>query len=409
MHDKLTAQQLINRCFRFERNGGPVIAPLLILDDGGKILKYSHPNEASWDVQDGYLLFKRADGVVTSRFNNILASTPLELLGTFLAGEEGIQHRLVEVFPGRSAHLDAESLPCLCVIFNHNYERNLPILREIYRKRFSKVLFLMPFYQGEDVDVIPYYEGSHYFQASVTQGLQRLLSAVAPHYIFVADDLILNPTINENNVIERLGGRVNVALPLVQNISVENGRPWERRLDIARISANSNGCEWKSFLPAPEWVIERMNRLGLNHRVDATHFRQILQNLRQPVPSLGDVIIDPEYPCLAGYSDIFIVPTERLRAFAHYAGVTSAMKLFVEVAIPTISLLVSEKLDFIEIAQRIQMDGAADSEFVNRGLCLWQNAVNEFGRLCNYDMANAFQGAFSDTLFIHPLKLSKWH
>jgi hypothetical protein len=266
----------------------------------------------------------------------------------------------------------------------------------------------MPFSQTKDADVIPYYEKSHYFQACVTQGLQKLQSIDASHYVFTADDLILNPAINEDNVIERLGGRDRVSIPLVQNISGENGRPWERRLDIARISADSHGCEWTNLLPDRTSLIERMKKLGISHLVDVTHFRQILKNLRQPVPDSGDVVIDPVYPCLAGYSDVFIIPKDKLVDFAHYAGITSAMKLFAEVAIPTVSLMVSEELDFIRIEQRINLELTNAEEFSGKGLCLWQRAVDDFGSLCEYKMANAFAGPYRNTLFIHPIKLSRW-
>jgi hypothetical protein len=34
----------------------------------------------------------------------------------------------------------------------------LPVLRELYGPRFSKVRFVMPFYRGSDADVIGVYE-----------------------------------------------------------------------------------------------------------------------------------------------------------------------------------------------------------------------------------------------------------
>ena len=38
---------------------------------------------------------------------------------------------------------------CLCVIFNHPFPGNLPLLRRIYQGRFSHVRFLMPLMRRE--------------------------------------------------------------------------------------------------------------------------------------------------------------------------------------------------------------------------------------------------------------------
>jgi hypothetical protein len=266
----------------------------------------------------------------------------------------------------------------------------------------------MPFYQGTDDDVVAYYENSHYFQACVTQALPRLMAIDAPHYVFIADDLVLNPAINETNVIEQLGGRDRVSLPFAHDLSLENGRAWERRLDIATIKANSHGCEWETLLPDRTSVIEKIHGLGMSHLVDVTYFRQILKNLGQSVPDTGDIVLDPVYPCLATYSDIFVMPREMLPLFAHYAGITAAMKLFVEVAIPTVAILVGDKLDSIFIAQRTRLDGTNYQEFHGNGVCLWQDAVEEYGRFCDYKVDNAFTGPFENAKFVHPIKLSKW-
>lgn len=36
----------------------------------------------------------------------------------------------------------------LVVLFNHQYDRNIPVIREIYSRRFSGLLQLMPYYRG---------------------------------------------------------------------------------------------------------------------------------------------------------------------------------------------------------------------------------------------------------------------
>ena len=49
---------------------------------------------------------------------------------------------------------------CLAVVFNHRFEQNLPLLRALYRGRFSTVRFLVPFYRGDDPDVVPVFDTS---------------------------------------------------------------------------------------------------------------------------------------------------------------------------------------------------------------------------------------------------------
>ena len=52
---------------------------------------------------------------------------------------------------------------CIVVVFNHRFEENVEKLKEIYKNRFSKVVFLMPFYTGDDRDIISVYESSYQF------------------------------------------------------------------------------------------------------------------------------------------------------------------------------------------------------------------------------------------------------
>ncbi len=94
------------------------------------------------------------------------------------------------------------------IIYNHKYPQNVPIINHIYGDRFSHIYHLMPFYQRpggergdkkEEQNIIPVYDNSHYFQGYVAHGLHHYYQEDAPHYIFIADDLMLDPLINESN------------------------------------------------------------------------------------------------------------------------------------------------------------------------------------------------------------------
>ena len=57
----------------------------------------------------------------------------------------------------------------LIVIFNHKFEQNINLLRKIYDGRFSNIFFILPFYKGNDEDVISVYESSYSFQGYIYQ------------------------------------------------------------------------------------------------------------------------------------------------------------------------------------------------------------------------------------------------
>ena len=92
---------------------------------------------------------------------------------------------------------------CLVVIFNHRFDKNLPLLRKIYGKRFSAIRFLMPFYDGADSDVIPVYESAYQFQGYLIQAYEKLKDIPCSHYLFIGDDLIINPSFDETNFLAR--------------------------------------------------------------------------------------------------------------------------------------------------------------------------------------------------------------
>ena len=99
---------------------------------------------------------------------------------------------------------------CLVVIYNHRHSANVERLENLYRGRFSHVYHLMPFHEGGGGEnVIPFMKSSHYFQGHLAQGYDRYFAAGHRHYIFVADDVLLNPVISEENYmgIFRIGRR----------------------------------------------------------------------------------------------------------------------------------------------------------------------------------------------------------
>ena len=92
---------------------------------------------------------------------------------------------------------------CLSFVFNHQFERNIPKLRKFYDDRFSTIRYLSPFSKTTEPDIVPIFEKSIHFQGYFAQAL-RHLPRNCDYYIFCGDDLILNPSLNEHNIIDSL-------------------------------------------------------------------------------------------------------------------------------------------------------------------------------------------------------------
>ena len=89
------------------------------------------------------------------------------------------------------------------VVFNHQFEKNIPKLRNIYKERFSTIRYLSPFSKSKDPEVIPIFETSVHFQGYFAQSFSHLPKD-CDYYVFCGDDLILNPCLNESNLINTL-------------------------------------------------------------------------------------------------------------------------------------------------------------------------------------------------------------
>ena len=95
------------------------------------------------------------------------------------------------------------------------------------------------------------------------------------------------------------------------------------------------------------------------------------------------------YPLVAGYSDTFLVTATAMPKFVQYCGAFAAQRLFVEIAIPTAMVLATDKLkiwDNKEVFYNIK----------NKGIEKFNNSLNDL-------LSN-----FPNTLYLHPIKLSKW-
>lgn len=304
----------------------------------------------------------------------------------------------------------------LVIIYNHQYNENIDVLDRIYDGRFSHIYHLVPFYKGEKENVIPVYESSFYFQGYVAQGLKSYFNEEFTHYFFVADDLMLNPIINEKNYSHLLNlSATSCFLPGF--IALHEAGSWPRVGEAFRWSAKLSGIEATDQIPCYADALKRCEQFGLEFkplRFDQINIlpKSLLEWVR-PLASrrifehlffillylnsrLRNKTYHLPYPIIGSYSDIFIVSSDAIKLFCHYCGVFASTKLFVEVGLPT-SLVFSAN----EIRTEDQLN--------IKGRALWtKEDYRELEKFEN-SLDKLFANFPSNYLYLHPIKLSKWN
>ena len=304
---------------------------------------------------------------------------------------------------------------CLIIIFNHRYDKNIPVLKKIYSPRFSCIYFLVPFYNGSDPDVIPVYESSYYFQSFFAQGYQRFFKEEFTHYIFSGDDCLLNPSINESNFLEQTGlQQGSDFIPgFIEFHKLKNGEWWHTQKAVDFFH-NRQGAEVQKELPTREEALKRFSQHGIsiepltkqnifgNKKISFLRwwqspiYKQFFLRVKWKSYRKNGKIELP-YPAVGSYSDMFIVSKESITDFCRYCGITASIGLFVEIAIPT-SLLLSSKKIMQEKDLRLQ------------GKALWSpEEVTDVEKTFNKSLAALIKGFPANQLYYHPVKLSKWN
>lgn len=309
---------------------------------------------------------------------------------------------------------------CLVVIFNHRYDKNLPVLEEMYRERFANRYYLVPFYDGVMENVIPVYGRSIFFQGYIAQGANIFMKQEFKHYLFIADDMILHPQINDKNYkdfFEVADGQSYISeLRPLQDM----GTFWIGNMSALYYFRNQKYVETANELPSVDDAKLLLERQGAAIRNltrkeafgsftlsigslgnKARLLLRVLSRLRHPFCNE----VELPYPVVGSYSDIFLVAGDDMKQFAHYCGVFAATCLFAEVAIPT-ALGFSAKVK-IQVEKNMNRKGRAywdgGGPFYYSNDYHWDNIEKNFKNLD--DMIQNFPDS---QLFIHPVKLSKW-
>lgn len=288
----------------------------------------------------------------------------------------------------------------LLIIYNHRYDKNIPRLEEIYRKRFSHIFHIVPFYDGKQENVISVYESSYYFSGYISQTYAHLKDSGFTHFFVVADDMIINPKLNENNLWLQMG--IDVDECYIDGLIVLQERKtfWSHLLQAMDYVVAKEGVEISNILPSQKEAEKCFDRYNISYTPIPKNlfWGWILQQKEWKMRKriwryMRKRRLD--YPLVGGYSDICLVTADVMENFALYCGAFAATDLFVELAIPTSMVLSTKKL---KINKDIKLDSGA----------MWSEEDMEFLQEYDFNLTKLMENFPANKLYLHPIKLSKW-
>ena len=299
----------------------------------------------------------------------------------------------------------------LIIIYNHQFNKNIEILENIYSGRFSNIYHLMPFFTGVKRNVIPVYGNSYYFQGYIAQGFKIFFKKEFKYYFFIADDLFLNPSINEKNYTEyfKLNNH-NSFLPGLITIHEVN-KYWNRVKEAYRYSQYVAGVEIKNLLPSYDESVEMFKNHGLKlgglkyeqiHKrykpSDIYSLKALLNWLLNKFKRIANrnKLYNLQYPLVGAYSDITIVDSATIKLFSHYCGLFASTNLFVELGLPSALVLSSTAI-------------ITEKDLNFQGKALWTKQDFELLNRFDNKLNRLIENFPKETLYIHPIKLSNWN
>lgn len=293
----------------------------------------------------------------------------------------------------------------LVIVFNHRYDENIEKLRSIYQKRFERICFLVPFYDGLCEDVIPVYESSYQFPGFLIQAYDRLTAkAQTEYYLFVSDDLILSPDINEDNILDELKmWEKSLFIDWIKPLNMSGAFGWSHTR-FSSVPFLHKMTKWEDSIPKYDSALAKFHdffgeayKEEYNDDFFQTDTGAKDEEIREFISRNGNSRKIP-YPMAWGYADIFMIKAERLYSIARLCGIFSAMNMFAEISFPT-AVVLSISRDEVVVLE--------ETDYSRR--CGWTDEERmlieeEYQK----DMKVLYKKWNSKVLYIHPVKLSRW-
>ena len=293
---------------------------------------------------------------------------------------------------------------CLSFVFNHQFENNIPKLRKLYENRFSTIKYLSPFSKDTGNDIIPIFETSIHFQGYFAQAYTHLPKD-CEYYIFCADDLILNPSLNESNLINALNCKESSYIKYLNPIW-EHSFAWHKFEECNQFTENNYTIPYNNLLPSRKELLLKYEFYGFKYRNLGIHnfygIKEKLITIQRIKAAISYFLRNGNkrfinYPLIEGYSDFIIVPQKQLELFCYYCGIFAAMNLWVDAAVATALVLSGSSIKLEK-----------DSNY--SGTEYW-NADDLIKRLktTNSNLIEIGEIFKEDELYIHPIKLSSYN
>lgn len=301
----------------------------------------------------------------------------------------------------------------LIIVYNHRFDKNIERIETLLKNKFSNIYHIIPFYDGNKKNVITVYESSWFFSGYIAQAYEKIKDENFTHFMFIADDMIINPNINEYNFLEQIGLKNNESfIPGFIEFGINNKETWRRIGEAMGYNPyiKYNGAEIKSILPN---YIEAQN-LFIKHNLKNSFeipYKKAIKNFTKDLfkesyyytskSILAKLIKHPfskyklEYPLVGSYSDFFITTADIMPKFCQYCGAFAATNLFVEIAIPTALVLAAPKIK-------------TEKDTILKGTPFWGDEIEKECQKYNYELTELLSKFPSGQLYHHPVKLSKW-
>ena len=295
----------------------------------------------------------------------------------------------------------------LIIIYNHRYDANIEKLEWLYRGKFSQIFHLVPFYDGPRENVIPVYEHSHCFHGYVAQGFKSFFRDEFEHYLFAADDMVLHPGLTEETcrAFFHLDAHTSF-LPAFISLH-ELTYCWPHTRKAVEYRPSSGGVQGGRELPDPEQARRLFQQHGL--ALGPVAFPRVygqpwfpkswssaMELARWGVKRLKfGPWVQPAYPLVGSYSDLFAVDAHTIRKFCRYCGIFAATRLFVELAIPTALVLSASRI-------------VTEKDLDLKGGALWTAAHRDLLKPFENRLPRLLAAYPPDYLYLHPVKLSQW-
>lgn len=297
----------------------------------------------------------------------------------------------------------------LVIVFNHKYNKNIPLLEELYSAKFSDIVYIVPFYKmgelnDEKYQIVSVYDTSYSFQGYIAQAYESLRKHDADYYLFIGDDLILHPEISENNFRKYFklseGESYNTEICKINEPFGKYSWDYSRVYHNLMRFCDDRFVNFRSEIPDKAEAFRIAEEKGYtDFTIDKLLYlknRGIKGRIKGVIERKKSIPKEVVYPLFGGYSDLCIISGNDFLDFAHMAGVLAAIGVFAEIAIPTSMVLTCKK-----IKQQ------KDTDF-ERGDIWGMENKRAFGDKYGFSLKRLFASWPENILFIHPIKLSQW-